>query len=332
MSAGFPGLRVGTGPRGNYVHMGKGGIYYRAAIQNAPAPAPAPTLRPSPSRNDEMVEIESASVLEIVDASSAALVNELNTKLSRTRWWPAVAILAGIGVAMIPAQELLLRWALAIAGVAATFLIYQRDVVNTTTALLYDLEPAVVESFQAFHDAFDDLARCGRVGHIGAQGGVKDRKRSAGAGSVVRRRVIRPDKRSPLRVSTNIEVPAIPVGRQTLHFFPDRLLVIEGRQAGAVPYRDLTLKMTETRFIESEGVPSDAKTVGRTWQYVNKNGGPDRRFKQNRELPIALYEEIHFASSTGLSEVIQASRLGTGAKLERALHRLGREAATDDGG
>ena len=27
VSAGIPGFRVGTGPRGNYVHMGRNGIY-----------------------------------------------------------------------------------------------------------------------------------------------------------------------------------------------------------------------------------------------------------------------------------------------------------------
>jgi hypothetical protein len=29
MSAGIKGLRLGTGPRGNYVHMGRGGLYFR---------------------------------------------------------------------------------------------------------------------------------------------------------------------------------------------------------------------------------------------------------------------------------------------------------------
>nr|MBI7150790.1 DUF4236 domain-containing protein [Pseudomonas aeruginosa] len=29
VSAGIKGLRVGTGPRGNYIHMGRGGFYYR---------------------------------------------------------------------------------------------------------------------------------------------------------------------------------------------------------------------------------------------------------------------------------------------------------------
>lgn len=32
MSVGVKGFRVGTGPRGNYVHIGRGGLYYRASI------------------------------------------------------------------------------------------------------------------------------------------------------------------------------------------------------------------------------------------------------------------------------------------------------------
>ena len=89
-----------------------------------------------------------------------------------------------------------------------------------------------------------------------------------------------------------------------------------------MPYEQLRISVSETRFIEKEGVPSDAKVVGRTWQYVNKNGGPDRRFNNNRKLPIALYEEIHFASASGLNEVIQVSRTGLGALLESARQTL----------
>jgi hypothetical protein len=29
VSTGIPGLRIGSGPRGTYVHMGRGGVYYR---------------------------------------------------------------------------------------------------------------------------------------------------------------------------------------------------------------------------------------------------------------------------------------------------------------
>ncbi len=35
VSGGIKGLRVGTGPRGTYVHAGRGGIYYRKSFSGA---------------------------------------------------------------------------------------------------------------------------------------------------------------------------------------------------------------------------------------------------------------------------------------------------------
>src|SRR5439155_9227662 len=32
VSAGVKGFRLGTGPRGNYIHAGRGGIYYRQTL------------------------------------------------------------------------------------------------------------------------------------------------------------------------------------------------------------------------------------------------------------------------------------------------------------
>lgn len=32
VSVGVKGFRIGSGPRGNYVHMGRGGLYYRASL------------------------------------------------------------------------------------------------------------------------------------------------------------------------------------------------------------------------------------------------------------------------------------------------------------
>lgn len=91
---------------------------------------------------------------------------------------------------------------------------------------------------------------------------------------------------------------------------------------GAVPYSTLKVEISPSRFIESELVPSDAKVVGQTWKYVNKDGGPDRRFKDNRKIPIALYEELHFSSPSGLNEVLQLSQTGVGQPLAEAIAGL----------
>ena len=36
LSVGVKGFRVGVGPAGQYVHMGRGGIYYRKTFSSAP--------------------------------------------------------------------------------------------------------------------------------------------------------------------------------------------------------------------------------------------------------------------------------------------------------
>jgi hypothetical protein len=57
VSAGIQGFRVGTGPRGNYVHIGRGGIYYRAAIPSASPGSSTPTAPrgPSSDRSDPII-------------------------------------------------------------------------------------------------------------------------------------------------------------------------------------------------------------------------------------------------------------------------------------
>ncbi len=74
--------------------------------------------------------------------------------------------------------------------------------------------------------------------------------------------------------------------------------------------------------IETEGVPSDSKIVGRTWKYVNKKGGPDKRFKDNRELPIALYQAVHLNSQTGLNELLHVSSVGVVQGIRECVRRV----------
>lgn len=113
--------------------------------------------------------------------------------------------------------------------------------------------------------------------------------------------------------------PALPAGRQVLCFFPDRLLVFDKNAVGAVAYDALTIESAPRRFIEEEAVPVDSTVVDHTWRYVNKKGGPDKRFKNNRQLPVCLYEEITVRSASGLNEALQVSKQGIGERLRDAV-------------
>ena len=336
VSAGLKGFRVGSGPRGNYVHMGRGGLYYRASLPSEPHALPtpvgrvpsAPTSLPSSPTVGPMQEIESGSVAQMVDSSAVKLLQEFNDKRKLLRFFPigastAVVALAGAWYAGAPDWQLL---ALAVAGTIGSAFLHMRDRLRKTVVVFYSFDPGAETSFQDIHDAFGALNESSRIWHLASQGRVLDRKYHAGASAIVQRSPITPTDKAPPFFSCNLDIPMIPVGRQSLLFMPERLLVFDSGSVGAVPYDRLRIAITSTQFIENSGVPRDSKVVGQTWQYVNKSGGPDRRFKDNRQLPIALYDEVHFSSDTGLNEVIQLSRSGAGTRLKSAVEAIARAA------
>lgn len=74
-----------------------------------------------------------------------------------------------------------------------------------------------------------------------------------------------------------------------------------------IDIRELLITVERVRFHEIEGVPRDAKVVGQTWAKTNKDGSPDKRFKDNYSIPIALYGQIAFQSQTGVTEEFMVS-------------------------
>lgn len=88
-----------------------------------------------------------------------------------------------------------------------------------------------------------------------------------------------------------------------LYFYPNFVIVWNNKHHFAiVGYNELDLHYSTTRFIEDESLPKDAVVVDKTWYKVNKNGQPDKRFKDNYQIPIAAYGNIELQTNTGLNE------------------------------
>ncbi len=123
-------------------------------------------------------------------------------------------------------------------------------------------------------------------------------------------------------IKTNVSIPAILGGKQNVYFFPDVVLVIDGKQAGAIAYEQLTVFWDDTLFLESKSVPKDARIVGHSWQFVNKNGGPDRRFKNNHLVPQVLYQEMGLQSPGEFRKILQISQRTERHDFDLALNQL----------
>lgn len=314
--------------------MGRDGLYYRATLpsftgsrRHSSPPAPSPqSSQALPETHAPLKEIESADISQIVDSSSRELLDELNRKRAKMRLWPSMAIASTIMISMsfFMGWSTWLIFMLAVAGAIATYIAYTRDALEKTVVLFYDFDAELEDAYAQLLNAANQLADSAATWHIEASGEVYDRKYHAGASNIIRRKHTFIHKSEPPYVKTNIETISIGVGRQTLHFFPDRVLVYDADGVGAVSYPDLRIAVNETRFIETDPIPRDAEIVDRTWRYVNKSGGPDRRFKNNKELPICRYEEITLSSQTGLNEILQLSRCGSGSNFASAISQLGK--------
>jgi hypothetical protein len=339
LSAGIPGFRIGTGPRGNYVQMGAQGIYYRAALPRAtglpqhksashPPPQPIDHAGTSPIVPEgtlgEYRTIESAHAETLVDSSSEQLLEEIRKKHKQVRSWPFAAIATVLYCALVIAYGLP-TWTLisgALVGLATVGFAYRWDVIRKLVVLHYELADQSATNYTAFVDSAAPLAKVGKLWHISATAHIKDRKYHAGASNAVKRQKATVTAAQPPYVASNLDPVTIALSNAVFYFFPDRLLVYNGTHVGAVSYSDLKSHASVARFIEEDAVPSDSKVVDRTWRYVNKKGDPDKRFKNNRQLPICAYGEIELKSESGVNELLMISRQGLEASFVDAIRHL----------
>lgn len=333
LSVGVKGLRFGVSPRGNYVHMGRHGIYYRTAFYRDMQDGVASQNSPTDDRPDSdsrhldtgLIEVDSKAASQMQDGSSREFLDELNGKHAAISWAPWVFGLT-VSAAII---GVLLKWGLlavlafALVGVISTAFAARRDTLAKTAIVMYDLDESAQRLFEELHDAFDQLRQCGRSWVVEASGQVHDWKKNAGASQIVKRTIIPLAKVSPKIIKSNVDPLCLPAGKQIIYFFPDRILVFDHSGIGGLDYANLKIERTTSRFIESDAVPADASIVDSTWKYVNKKGGPDRRFKDNRELPIAEYENLMIQTSSGLNEWFQFSRRDVAELFEAALRNMG---------
>lgn len=327
VNVGVPGFRVGTGPRGNYVRMGRAGVFYQATL-GAPKAGPGPSpvrprpLQPLPAELRPsaviMEDVTGSTAVELAPTGSGDLVEQLNSASARTAWgWWAVAATFVAGLPLMPYG--LILWTV-LAPVCIWLVL--NDKAHKTVVLFYDVRDEHYTWFDSLATTwgwFTGSQRTWRVLQEGAVTTTHQFKTNSGASHVIKRVAVAATTAGPKQLSTNITVPSLTAGSGALYFLPDRILVREGKHFSDISYPQIGVRSGQTQFIESSSPPGDATQVGQTWQYVNVKGGPDRRYKNNRVLPIMLYGTVDFTSLQGLLWQLQVSRADATPAVARVL-------------
>jgi len=332
VSAGVRGLRVGAGPRGNYIHMGRGGLYYRSSLNGPPRPA----LNVKPSHftsqsshvgNEEKIEI--GNVADMTDVSGADLLLQINQKSRMWRFWP-LALMATVFMVWFEYSSGKSETGVSVflIGVVLTLLLAWNDRIRRTVVFMYDLDDNTESVVSDFVQQFERVSVSKKAWNIDTRAAVLDSKYHAGAGQIISRTPVVFGLSAPNVLKTNIPVPSIRGGRVSVYFLPDVILLNTGKEFGALGYNDFVIDWDEMRFIETDGVPKDSRIVDQTWRYVNKKGGPDRRFSNNPQIPVVLYQRMHLRGDQGFDKILHLSALMDHGAFDRALNDM-RQLARD---
>lgn len=176
--------------------------------------------------------------------------------------------------------------------------------------LEYSFDPEREDELTRRIDAWQLLAEGDKEWQVLTEQFSSNRKVNAGAGRSLKRVACKIVRGHPHYIKTNVETIQIVLhNKESLIILPDKVFFVRKRKVGMIDYTDFRISVSSVRFVEREPIPKDAQVVGQTWQYVNKNGTPDLRFKNNKQISVCLYGQVFLRSSSGLNVELQISNV-----------------------
>jgi hypothetical protein len=286
---------------------------------------PPPFAPPPPPREPTATPIASAPAAEISSEGLAAL-RKLIVEVRRERAALGAAI-PGAEHAKEKAEARLRRarswfWGLflkskipereaALAARSAELVELQERLEGSFVDADTNADESTLASYERLVEAFQEAAQSQRIWDVTSSQAVdRVRERSRASVSIERRLV---------SFSLADQDPVLQTGARSLHLqnangadlvvYSGFLLMETAAELALVDLRDIQVEFSMCSFTETEGVPSDSRVAGQTWAKVNKDGSPDRRFRDNYQIPIARYGELVLKSRTGLHEAYLFSNL-----------------------
>ncbi|MCY1714533.1 tellurite resistance TerB C-terminal domain-containing protein [Caproiciproducens galactitolivorans] len=168
-----------------------------------------------------------------------------------------------------------------------------------TTVLNYEIDAEMQRHYQLFLQSFlqiNNTQKMWNITQLQKLNSIYDQKKNAGAGSLIGKTSVAPPQIvqadclvKPFYIKTNIDVLLFDIHSIQILFLPEIVLIKKGNLVTFANYSAVLMHTSATRFIENGSVPKDGRVIDYTWRYVNQNGTPDKRYKNNRKIPVVSY-------------------------------------------
>jgi hypothetical protein len=185
----------------------------------------------------------------------------------------------------------------------------REQIESSTVQLDFKFEDGLLNGYHGVIESFKKLCTANKIWDVTSAYG-QDRVITRSAASVV---VNKKEVLLDLKEIPDIKANFTPLYFQNgngadIYFYPNFVIVYSSKNKFAIiGLNELQFNFTPARFVETGTVPGDSKIIDKTWAKVNKNGTPDKRFKDNYEIPVVRYGNIALRTSTGLNEEYEFS-------------------------
>lgn len=255
---------------------------------------------------DEGIAVESADITNFQPAEKQEIFNSI--KLCKNiNLLGIIAAIAGFIFSAQLSNGDILKGVLGIIALIGGLvgIIYARFILPVN--LDYDIDSDTLYKHQQLLSAWNQMNSSIMKWQITSFSNVTQTKTHAGANRSLSRVAFSILNKLPYYIKTNAPFLTIKLKNEELILLPEQILIIRGSKVGAVEYKDIICEVATSRFVEEERVFGDSEIIDYTWKYVNKNGGPDKRFNDNRQLPICKYGNLKITSYNGLNVWLQCS-------------------------
>lgn len=315
-SVGPRGAKISVGPRGTNLNLGYKGLRFQQRLdsghksKNGLAPDVTNQQNPIRSIGNETDRIPD-------------FCRQIEEKLQRRSYLVPALIVSVIVCIVLPSIYAILL------GVVICCVTYyfdglrKRVLLDTISKSDRNLDELFKKIDSVVSNALIDANSAQSIWGVSDVIFTSDWKRNAGATSLINRIAFKFKKFNHRFLKISPQPMSASWGKSSIIFIPTGVMLITGNKIRYVDYKHLQLQPGVTRFREGGYVPRDSLKVGETWQYVRKDGGPDRRFAQNRKIPILEYGELRLHADGVFETKMMFSRSDIPFMLKDVLGTIG---------
>ncbi len=184
----------------------------------------------------------------------------------------------------------------------------------------FEMPDGVAKAFARFVDDFSACARAQRIWDNVAHRATNRIAERTVATRAVDLKPVRFSARQCGVIQTAMQLPCLEnANGGDIYVYPGFVVYhASATNYALIEFAEVDLKVERISFHEQQAVPADARQIGTTWAKTNKDGSPDRRFRDNFAIPVMEYAQLTLRSPAGLNEEYILSNVSAAENLVAA--------------